>query len=304
MHSTQVQSLVRELALTCFNLKKKWSHVPQWRLKILSATTKTQCSQINKSKKMRVRSEGQVKWLDDAWDGEEAVGEKRMKECSRQRNSLCKDLEIRARRQNLKINIIHWGRSRVWLVVWEDRLGSHHEFRLYLKDNGEKHHQIHLLEIQLPGGKWIREDEWWFALLAPMLTVPCIHTLAMAAQWTEDTFYHLALGQAIQSVLASSRWQKQRVPFLSPGIKKPWVFPLALWYLCLCQVHGAREEDARQMEPSHPVAAAWSTASPAASQTPKRGKTVFVFMRCWNFQYAVLLWLVLEEGHTRSSVMY
>ena len=108
-----------------------------------------------------------------------------------------------------KIWIIHYGRSRVWLVMWEDGLGSHHEFRLYLKDNGEKHHQIHLLEIQLPGGKWIREDERWFALLAPMLTVPCIHTLAMASQWTEDTFYRLALGQAIQSVLASGRWQKQ-----------------------------------------------------------------------------------------------
>jgi len=99
---------------------------------------------------------------------------------------------------------------------WEDGLGSHHEFRLYLKDNGEKHHQIHLLEIQLPGGKWIREDERWFALLAPMLTVPCIHTLAMASQWTEDTFYRLALGQAIQSVLASGRWQKQPCAISKP----------------------------------------------------------------------------------------
>lgn len=134
--------------------------------------------------------------------------------------------------------------------MWEDGLGSHHEFRLYLKDNGEKHHQIHLLEIQLPGGKWIREDEWWFALLAPMLTVPCIHTLAMASQWTEDTFYCLALGQAIQSVWPVAGGRSSRVPFLSPGIKKPWLFPLALWYLCLCHVHGAQEEDGRQMEHS------------------------------------------------------
>ena len=39
--------------------------------------------------------------------------EKRMRECSRQRNQLCKDLEVRALKKILKINIIHYGRSRV-----------------------------------------------------------------------------------------------------------------------------------------------------------------------------------------------
>lgn len=34
----------------------------------------------------RERSKDRVKWLDDAWGGDWAVGEKRMRECSRQRN--------------------------------------------------------------------------------------------------------------------------------------------------------------------------------------------------------------------------
>ena len=187
---------------------------------------------------------------------------------------------------------------------WEDGLGSHHEFRLYLKDNGEKHHQIHLLEIsyQVENGSERMSGDlhcWPQCSLSPASTpLPWPpsepRTLSTAWLWARPSnlFWPVAGGRS------------SRVPFLSPGIKKPWLFPLALWYLCLCQVRGAQEEDGRQMEHSHPAAAAWSTASSAALQTPKRGMTLFVFMRCWNFQYAVLLWLLLGKGHARSRVMY
>lgn len=66
-------------------------------------------------------------------------------------------------------------------------------------------------------------------------------------------------------------------PFLNLGLKRPWVFPLALLYLCLCHeknmawpAHWAQEGDGRQMEQSHSCCCSLKHVSPAGPQTSKR----------------------------------
>lgn len=92
--------------------------------------------------------------------------------------------------------------------------------------------------------------------------------------------------------------RSDRVPFLSPGLKGPWVFPLpfctsafALRRTCPGQFTGARRMRGDKWSRTTPAAEAYGIAGLAVPQTHKGEINVFV-LSLWDveiLQYAALL---------------